>query len=121
VANYKVQYEALKTKLRAFPQQRFILWTGAALRQADTNEQQAQRAKAFFDWVKGTWDEPGDNIFLWDFWQLETEGGLYLTPENATGDSHPSASFAAKAAPLLGRRIVEVIEGRGDTASLTGQ
>ncbi len=72
--------------------------------------------------MKGTWDEKGDNIFVWDFRELETEGGLYLKPAHADGpaNAHPSRAFAAQAAPLLGRRIVDVIEGRGDQTSLTG-
>lgn len=121
--NYKVQYEALRDKMRAFPETRFIVWTGAARVQGASDEAQARRAREFFAWVIDTWDEPGDNIFVWDFWQLETEGGLYLLDEYAAGpdDSHPNGAFAARVAPFLGRRIADVIEGRGDTGSLTGQ
>jgi hypothetical protein len=120
LANYQAQYQALKTRMRAFPGKKFVVWTGAALRQEDTTPEMAARASQFFSWVKGTWDEPGDNIFVWDFWQLETGGGLYLLPAYASGDSHPNDSFARTAAPLIGQRIVDVIEGRGDTGSLTG-
>jgi hypothetical protein len=121
IENYTLQYNALKTKMRSFPSNRFIVWTGAALRVADTTPQQAARAKQFFHWVKTTWDEPGDNIYVWDFWSLETDGGLYLTPAHATGDSHPNAVFSAEVAPLFGARVVDVIEGRGDTGSITGR
>ncbi|MDD5305686.1 MAG: hypothetical protein PHU25_00055 [Deltaproteobacteria bacterium] len=119
--NYKLQYAALKEKLHEFPDTRFIVWTGAALRQSETDAESAARAKAFFDWVKNEWDEPGDNIFVWDFRQLETDGGLYLTEEHASTDSHPNTTFAAEVAPLFGRRLADVIEGRGDTGSLTGE
>lgn len=121
--DYKLQYLALRDKLRQLPDRRFIVWTGAALVQGQTNEARATRAREFFDWVKGTWDQPGDNIFVWDFWQLETGGGLYLLPENAASpsNSHPSSSFAQRVAPLLGQRIVDVVEGRGDEGSLTGE
>ncbi len=122
LANYKLQYEAIKKRLHGFPNKRFIVWTGAALPGASTNAAEAQRAREFFEWVKNTWDEAGDNIFVWDFRALETEGGLYLKPEHAAGvkDAHPAPSFAKKVAPLIGRRIVDVIEGRGDEASITG-
>lgn len=113
--NYRAQYAALKARLRAFPNQRFIVWTGAALRQQDTTPEQAQRAKQFFDWVRTTWDEPGDNIYVWDFFGLETDGGLYLAPDHASGDSHPSATFAAAVAPLFAQRVVDVIRGLGDS------
>jgi hypothetical protein len=118
--NYKLQYAALKAKLRSFPANRFVVWTGAALRAADTSPEQAARAKQFFDWVRDTWDEPGDNIFVWDFFALETDGGMYLTPEHASGDSHPNSTFAAEVAPLFSQRVVDVILGRGDSTSVVG-
>lgn len=123
VENYEVQYEALKEKMHSFPDTKFIVWTGAALVAGAADEGSAQRAQAFFDWVKGSWDEPGDNIYIWDFWQLETEGGLYLLDKYAVSpsDSHTNEAFAARVAPLFGQRIVDVIEGRGDTGSLTGE
>jgi len=120
VENYQAQYAALKAKLRSFPDNRFIVWTGAALREAETSPEQAARAQAFFAWVRDTWDEPGDNIYVWDFFALETDGGMYLAPEHASGDSHPNEAFAAEVAPYFARRVVDVIEGRGDTTSVTG-
>lgn len=123
LANYMLQYAALKMRMHQFPQTRFIVWTGPALTQASTQPEDAARARQFSTWVKGTWDEKGDNIFVWDFRELETDGGLFLTPENARNpdNSHPSTALATKVAPLMGRRIVDVIEGRGDSSSLTGQ
>ena len=122
LANYKLQYEALKARLHRFPGTRFILWTGPALDRGSTDAAQARRAREFFDWVRETWDEKGDNIFLWDFWALsaDDDGRLAAGRSVAPGNSHPSASFARSVAPLLGRRIVDVIEGRGDTSSMTG-
>lgn len=114
--NYKLQYNALKAKMHEFPKNRFIVWTGPALVESETNAEEAGRARDFANWVKTTWDEPGDNIFVWDFRDLETGGGLYLLPENAasTSDSHPNQTFADSVAPLIGQRIIDVIEGRGD-------
>ena len=129
--NYQAAYNALKTKLRSFPNTRFIVWTLAMRTEADMQASyggdhagMAQRAREFTDWVKSSWDERGDNIFVWDFYALETEGGLYLRPIYAADpgdDSHPNGSFCATVAPLLGQRIVDVIEGRGDSGSLTGR
>ncbi|MGB8931507.1 MAG: hypothetical protein WCC48_09710 [Anaeromyxobacteraceae bacterium] len=123
VENYKAQYQALKVRMRQFPTRRFIVWTGAALTEGSTDPTQAQRARDFFAWVKDTWDERGDNVFVWDFYDLETAGGLYLQGAYAASptDSHPNATLASLAAPLVGKRIVDVIEGRGDSASLTGK
>lgn len=124
IANYQLQYQALKARMHQFPGTKFIVWTGAARVREQTEEAKAERARAFAVWVKTAWDEKGDNIFLWDFRELETDGGLYLKPEYADtseGESEPAKPFAAWVAPLLGRRIVDVIEGRGDGGSLTGQ
>jgi hypothetical protein len=60
------------------------------------------------------WNEEGDNIFLWDFYKLETEGELYLKPEFASGpdDSHPNPEFSGRVAPLFGQFIIDCIEGK---------
>jgi hypothetical protein len=121
--NYKLQYAALKDKMRSFPDTTFIVWTGAALTEANTTPEEAQRTRQFFDWVKTDWDEPGDNIFLWDFYALQTDGGPYLKPEYATApdNPHPTADFGEMVAPLFAQRIVDVINGKGDSAPLTGE
>ena len=116
LANYKLQYQALKTRLHQFPHTRFILWTAPALTKEASSPEEAQRAQEFVTWVKNTWDEPGDNIHLWDFRAIETGGGLYLKPEFATSpqDPHPNPAMSRLAAPLLAQRILEVAEGRAD-------
>jgi len=39
----------------------------------------------------------------------------------ADSSTKPKEAFAQRVAPLFGQRIVDVLEGRGDTGSLTGQ
>jgi hypothetical protein len=121
--NYKLQYAALKDKLLSFPDIKFLVWTGAANVESKTTPEYAQRTKTFFDWVKTEWDTEGDNIFLWDFFELETEGGIYLTNENARNDqnSHPGIEFSAKASTLFCQRITDIIETNGQKTSLTGE
>lgn len=123
IENYQLQYNALKDKMKSFPNTRFIVWTGAVELEVNLSEEEAQRTKTFFDWVKNEWDTSGDNIYVWDFYRLETDGGLYLSPQYASGydDAHPNATLSERAAPLLSNRIVNVINGRGDTTSLTGE
>lgn len=110
--NYKLQYQALKNKLLEFPNTKFLLWTGAVQVEGKITKEQALRTKAFVDWVLNEWDVPGDNIFLWDFYKLETEGDLFLKKENATNsaDSHPGKTFAEKAAISFCQRIIDVIK-----------
>jgi len=122
LANYKLQYEALKKKIHEYPDTKLILWTGAALNEQKTNPEKAKRARDFFTWVKNEWDEPGDNIYVWDFYELETEGSLYLKEEYAASprNAHPNEMFSAKVAPLFCQRVVDVIKNNGEKTDLRG-
>ena len=121
--NYELQYNALKEKMVLFPDNKFIVWTGAALVKNDTSSEQAQRTKDFFNWVKNDWDKPQDYIFIFDFYQLQTEGELYFKRKYSQGsdDSHPNESFSKRVAPYFCQRIIDVISERGDTADETGK
>lgn len=123
IENYQLQYNALRTHLRTFSDNRFIVWTGAALVESSSSTEAGQRSRQFFTWVKTVWDEPGDNIFVWDFFELETEGGNFLLDQYSagSGDSHPASAFSQTVAPFFAQRIIDVIEGQGDIGSLTGE
>lgn len=123
LSNYKLQYDALKKKMHEFPNTKFIIWTPPALLQIHTNEEEAKRANEFAEWMKNIWDEKSDNIFIWDFRELQVEGGLYLNPDYAFNakDPHPNIEFSKKVSPYFCKRIVDVIENRGDAGSLTGK
>jgi hypothetical protein len=123
LGNYRLQYLALRDKLHSFPDTKFILFTGAAQVQAHITLDQSQRAKEFFEWVKKDWDLPDDNIYLWDLYKLQTEEGLYFKEVFATSpnDSHPNKEFSEKAANLLFKRIIDVIENKGLRTKLTGE
>ncbi|MZQ49279.1 MAG: hypothetical protein GT598_09755 [Bacteroidales bacterium] len=109
--NYKLQYNALKRKMHQFPGNKFIVWTPAANVRSRMSAEEAQRTREFHDWIINEWDEKGDNIFVWDFYMYETEGGLFLPEKNAEGpdNSHPNREFSARAARSLGRFVVDVI------------
>ena len=121
--NYKLQYNALKKKMKEGPQVRFIVWTLALELKGNIDEDQAKRARAFVEWVKNEWDEKGDNIYIWDFYAFESEQGLFFQKKYAAGDgdAHPNAAFAKKVAPVFCKRILDVIEGQGDTGNIMGQ
>ena len=112
--NYRLQYDALKTKMHEFPENKFIVWTPAVNTEKLMSEEEAVRTRQFRDWVISEWDEKGDNIFVWDFYEYETEGGLYLAAKNAYSpdNSHPGKEFSARIAPLFGQFIIDVIEDR---------
>jgi hypothetical protein len=123
IANYKLQYLALRDKLHQFPKTKFILFTGAVQVRANIKEEEAIRTKEFFTWVKDEWDLKEDNIYLWDLYNLQTEGGNYFRDEYAESpfDSHPNSEFASKAANLLYKRIIDIIENDGSETQLTGE
>jgi hypothetical protein len=118
--NYYLQYNALKDRLHQFSNI-FLVWTGAVQIQGSISAESAQRMRTFVDWVKNVWDEPGDNIYIFDFYALETEGGLYLRNGYAADEGHPTDAFAQMVAPWFSQRIVNVLNGNGDSTSLTGQ
>lgn len=123
LANFKLQYLAIREKLLQYPETKFILFTGAARIKSGVTEDEAKRASQFFSWVTEEWDLPNDNIYIWDLYQLQTEGGLYLKEEFAVSetDSHPNDYFAAKAAPLLFQRIIDIIENNGNRTNNRGE
>jgi hypothetical protein len=111
--NYKLQYNALKRKMYKFPENKFIVWTPAVMTGKQLHEDEARRTLEFYRWIKEEWDEKGDNIFIWDFYNYETDGGLYLSEKNAEGasNSHPNKEFAAKVSPLFSKFVIDVVNG----------
>ena len=112
IENYKLQYTALKNKMHEFPDNKFIVWTPAVNTKNGMTEDEARRTQKFYDWMINEWDVKGDNIFIWDFYKYETEGGLYLAEKNAYSpdNSHPNREFSARVAPLFSQHVIDVIE-----------
>lgn len=123
LANFKLQYNALRDKINTFSDTKFILFTGAVQVKGNLSESEALRAQEFYKWVKEEWDLADDNILLWDLYDLQTDGGLYFKDELAVSqfDSHPNKAFSRKAGKLLFARIIDVIENEGKGTQLTGE
>jgi hypothetical protein len=111
--NYKLQYTALKSKMHDFPDCKFIVWSPAVLIKNLLHEDEASRTFEFYKWIREEWDQKGDNIFIWDFYKYETEGGIYMLDKYASGpsNSHPNRDFSARLAPLFCKFIIDVING----------
>jgi hypothetical protein len=112
IENYKLQYNALKKKMHEFPDKVFIIWTPSVCTKNKITENEARRTRIFYEWMLQEWNEKGDNIFIWDFYKYETEGGLYLLDKNAVSpdNPHPNREFSARVAPLFGKYIIDSIE-----------
>jgi len=114
IENYKLQYNALKKKMHEFPNNKFIVWTPAVFVKNQITEDEAKRTQQFYKWMIDEWDEKGDNIFIWDFYKYETEGGIYMLDKYADGpsNSHPGRDFSARMSPLLSKFIIDAMEDR---------
>jgi len=112
IENYKLQYLALKQKMHEFPNNKFIVWTPAVCTKNQMSEEEAKRTFQFYKWMIEEWNEKDDNIYIWDFYKYETEGGLYLTEKNAFSkdDSHPGSEFSGRISPLFCNFIIDVLE-----------
>lgn len=123
IANYKLQYRALLKTLHKYPDTQFILWTGAAQVKSNISEDEALRANEFFKWVIHEWDRDDDNVFLWDFYDVQTNNGLYFPDDwaRSSEDPHPNFEFSQRASQLFFNRIIDVIEDNGQRTNIRGE
>ncbi|MCW3804125.1 hypothetical protein [Plebeiibacterium marinum] len=121
--NYKLQYDALKKLFHKYPNNNFIVFTGAAQVKSQITKEEAIRAKQFFDWVVNSWDIKEDNIYIWDLYSLQTEDSIYFKEDFARSetDSHPNKKFAEKASKLLFQRILDILKTGGKSTLVTGE
>ncbi|WP_321373620.1 T9SS type A sorting domain-containing protein [uncultured Draconibacterium sp.] len=124
IANYKLQYQALRDKMDELPNTHFIVWTLAPLHRLATNEEDAARAGEFVDWVKNQWlyEDSNDhlNIHIFDFFGIvaQTEenpdhGFQYsmkydFERSHENSDSHPNTVANETAGPLFAQFIIDV-------------
>lgn len=126
LANYKLQYRALRQKFDTMPDTIFMVWTLAPRHRLNTTTAQAARAKQFVEWVRTSWlTEDGKahpNIFIFDFWSHMAETNQRasngkpntLRYEFERGhrdlDSHPNSRANRTVGPIFAQRVVDVIK-----------
>lgn len=125
MANFKLQYEALKEKMNAFDDKTFIVWTVPPKTKGDTTDEAAELTNEFVAWTKDEWDVEGDNIYLWDYHALAMEGtpdGVHPPEGYSVGeqDSHPGEAISQSASKRFAQRLSDVMAGKGDSAPITG-
>lgn len=124
---YKLQYEAIKAKMKAQSDTKFLVWTLPPKLEGAHTREAAALALEFSNWVRDEWDEKGDNIFVFDYRTLSADkDGLFLPKDwslseySGKPDNHPSSDFSGKVLNNFVQRTIDVLEGRGDTAPVTG-
>lgn len=121
ISVYKKAMNGLKKKFKETPNTLFVFWTFPPKLNYSA-QFPVERSIEFANWLRNEWDEPGDNIFLWDYRKLATDGTDRNFPTKyAQGDDHANITFARKVAPLFAKRIANIMDGKGDSTSLTGE
>lgn len=128
IANYKLQYRALRGLMDQYPTKKFIIWTLAPLHRLETTTEEAARAREFVNWVKSTWlTEDGKshpNIYIFDFYNLVAESNP--TPVNGKVnclkydyekshtviDSHPNLNANQAVGPIFAQFIVNTFKSQ---------
>jgi hypothetical protein len=118
LANYKLQYRALRQLMDGYTDNKFIVWTLAPLHRNATDADQAARAGEFVNWVKTDYlTEDGNshpNIFIFDFFGLVAGTDNFLKYEyegsHDGDDSHPNSTANAYVSPLFSQFIVDTAD-----------
>ena len=134
LANYKLQYKALRDLMDSYPDNKFIVWTLAPLHRLATSVENAARAREFVEWVKNDWlTEDGKahpNIYIFDFFGLVAESSP--TPANGrvnclkydyershtSNDSHPNLLANQTVGPIFAQFIVNTIQDQGTPTNI---
>lgn len=126
LANYKLQYRALRDLMDAHPGNKFIVWTLVPLHRLATSTENAGRAREFVSWVLNDWlTEDGQNhpnIYIFNFYNLSAE--LNLSPSqgktnclkfeyeksHSDNDSHPNLLANQTIGPLFAQFVIDCIK-----------
>jgi len=120
--NYKLQYSAVRDKLQQYPNILFIFWTGAPLRESETDPEEAGRARQFANWVKNDMLAGGTypNIRVFDYFDLTADNANVLRPEYESSDSHPNTLAAEAVGPVFAQFIVDSAQSFFDNKTICG-
>jgi hypothetical protein len=126
LANYKLQYRALRDLMDSYPDNKFIVWTLVPLHRLATSTENAGRAREFVDWVITDWlTEDGNihpNIYLFDFYNLAAESNsspsqgkvnclkYEYEKSHTDNDSHPNSIANETIGPLFAQFIISSIQ-----------
>ena len=117
---YKIWYLGMRTVMDQYPDKLFIVVTDPPLNPAETNPEEATRARTFANWLKSDEFLKGHpNISTFDLYGLLAEESVTATDANMLrsiyrdgGDSHPNRTANETLAPLFTNYILQAIQDR---------
>lgn len=115
---YKTWYLGIRETMAAHPDRIFIIMTTPPLNPAETNADEAVRARKYADWLASDEFTAGaPNVFVFDFYTLLAENDPTKPDVNMLradyrdgSDSHPNATASRAAAPVFTQFVIEKIE-----------
>jgi hypothetical protein len=115
---YKTWYLGIRDEMDQHPEKIFIVVTPPPLNPAETNPEEAARARAFASWLKSEAYLAGHpNVFTFDFFDHLAEGDPNDSDYNMLraayrdgDDSHPNRQANETIGPLFVAFIIEAIE-----------
>ena len=123
---YKSWYLGVRDTMDRYPDKTFVIVTSPPLNPAETNSEEATRARAFADWLKSEEFLSGHpNIFTFDLFGNLAEENPAATDFNMLrqtyrngGDSHPNQLANETIGPVLVDFVTEAIGGQEAGVSL---
>jgi hypothetical protein len=115
---YKAWYLEMREVMDSHPEKIFIVLTAPPLNPAETNPEEARRARDFADWLKSDEFLAGySNIFTFDFFNYLAEENSSLEDYNMLraeyrneADSHPNQLANQTIGPLFVEFVIEKIQ-----------
>ena len=110
VFNYKWHWRSIVKIMESYPENFFVIWTGAPACSANTTSTAARLSHEFNTWAKDTLAAGLDptygafppNVYVFDFFHRLVDGNYFLSPlyRASETDDHPNAAAADLIAPL---------------------
>ena len=118
VEQYKKYYLDIRNRMAQYPEKLFIIVTTPPLNPAETNPQQATRARALADWLKSTEFLNGqNNVMVYDLFDQLAESDTSSPEHNMLpqdyregSDSHPNRAANQEIAPIFAKAIINSIQ-----------
>ena len=115
IYNYKYIWRDIIRIMESYPNNFFVIWTGAPNVEAETSQNSALWSHQFYTWAKDTLAAGLDatygafppNVYVFDYFHKLVNENYYERPEyaDALNDAHPNAAASNLVAPQLVQEV----------------